>query len=149
MATTHAQLDVTQTVAEWASTHPSVSRVFEKYNIDLCGDDDKSVIQACREHKIRPEELIEDLTRAAQPTHCEMGSDWETASISELCDHVEMIHHRYLRHELPRLSSLLQKVRDKYRAQRPELEKLQKSFGRFRGVLERHILTETSVLLPA
>ena len=83
-----------------------------------------------------------------QPAHCEIGTDWDDASISELCDHIETVHHLYLRQELPRLSLLLQKVVDTYRATRPELEELQQSFGRFRGGLERHLLTETTVVLP-
>jgi len=144
-----SNLDVTQTVAEWVANRPDVYHVFEKYRIDPCRDGDKTVIQACRDGEIEPQQLVEDLMRAAQPAHCEIGSDWDNASIGELCGHIEAVHHLHLRRELPLLSVLLQKVVEMYRDAHPELDELKRSFGRFRAGLERHLLTETTVLLPA
>ncbi|MBS0208012.1 MAG: DUF542 domain-containing protein [Planctomycetes bacterium] len=147
MTTTH--LDVTQTVADWSSRYPSVAPIFTKHQIDLCRDGGKTVIQACREQGIEPKALLGELAGAAQPAFCELGADWENASIGELCDHIETVHHRHLRQELPRLNDLLQKVVETHQAAHPELDELRQSFARLRGGLERHLLTETTVVMPA
>lgn len=142
------QLDGTQTVSEWAKNRPRVSRVFEKHAIDLCRDGNKSVIQVCRDREIAAQQMIEELRGAIRPAHREMGSDWEHASIGELCEHVEIVHHFHLRRGLRWLGVLLPKVVDAYLARHPELDDLQRSFGRFRSALEWHLLTETTLLLP-
>jgi regulator of cell morphogenesis and NO signaling len=142
-------VDVARTVAEWASGRPGVARVFEKHNVDLCHDGNKTIVEVCRERGIGPQQLVDEFAEAMQPTYCEMGSDWEHASIGELCDHIEAVHHLHLRRELPRLSALLQKVIEIHGAAHPELEELQHSFERFRAALERHMRTETTVVMPA
>lgn len=149
MDTGKTYLDVTGTVADWSLRYPGVSRVFAKHEIDLCRDGDKPMIQACREQGIAPKQLINELAAAAQPAFCELGADWENASIGELCDHIEMVHHRHLRQELPRLNALLHKVVEIHRGSHPELLELQQSFARLRGGLERHLLTEATVVMPA
>src|SRR6185437_16273538 len=86
---------------------------------------------------------------AAHLAYCELGADWENASIGELCDHIEGVHHRHMRQGLPQLNELVDKVVETHRAAHPELGELQETFARLCSALKRHLETEETVVIPA
>lgn len=65
--------------------------------------------------------------------------DWTNAPISELTAHIDATHHEYLRKLLPRLSFLVDKIRDVHGDGHPELVTLSETFGRFVQGVEAHL----------
>jgi regulator of cell morphogenesis and NO signaling len=85
--------------------------------------------------------------RNAYTTHCDVC--WQTIRYSELIQHIESVHHTYLRLELPRLQTLL------HRAINRELSSIAQplhlaleSFVSLKGEIEVHLMKEEQILFP-
>jgi regulator of cell morphogenesis and NO signaling len=144
-----AQLDVNTKVGDWVAQHPRTSRVFERLRIDYCCGGGTPVEQACWDHKLDPQEVLEDLQQAIASAGGDPDQNWAEAPLADLCDHIERTHHVYLRSELPRLTELLSKVIGAHGASHPELSELGQVFAGLRAELEPHMLKEEHVLFPA
>src|ERR1035441_4510096 len=103
-----------RTVGEVAAEMPAAVRIFEKYDIDYCCGGRISLAAACAGRGIAPERLIEELD-AAQAPSASAAPDWQTASLTDLIDHIPTKHHAWLKTELPRLSRLQHKIRSEER----------------------------------
>ena len=67
---------------------------------------------------------------------------------TELVDHLEATHHRYLWEELPRLSALVAKIVGVHGERHPELGDVAACYEQVRADLEPHLLKEERVLFP-
>jgi len=143
------QPDVQSTLREWLAFRPALARVFTKHGINLCHDADMSVANLCREKDLDPLLVKAELDRLSRAAHHEIGADWATAPLAELCEHLEKIHHAFYRRELPRLASSLEKVATAYAASHPHTRDLASAFQRFRTALESHVEREERKLFPA
>lgn len=72
----------------------------------------------------------------------EFSTDWATAPLADLCQHLEKAHHSFYRRELPRLAALLEAVTITYSESHPNTGALADNFQRFREALESHIELE-------
>jgi regulator of cell morphogenesis and NO signaling len=140
--------DIHSALREWLAYRPGLSRVFAKLGIDLCSDADTSLNELCRQKNLDPLMLMADLERANRATHGEVGIDWSTVPLSDLCQHEEKIYHAYYVRELPRLAELLAKVRAAYGQSHPEIRELDEAFQRFRTRLESHLERAKRELFP-
>lgn len=141
--------DEHSTVREWLVFRPNLTRVFSRHGIDLCHDADVSLTSLCRERKLDPLMMKAEMDRSSGVAHHEMGVDWATAPLAELCQHLENVHHAFYRRELPRLAKLLDNVTATYSESHPDTNELDAAFRRFRTALEAHIEREERELLPA
>jgi regulator of cell morphogenesis and NO signaling len=144
-----ARPDIHSTLREWLAFRPAIARVFTKHGIDLCRDAEMSLANLCRYKNIDPLMLKAEVDRFASATHHELGADWATAPLLELCDHLEKVHHAFLRRELPRLTALLEKVTTTYATSHPDTHDLDLAFQAFRTALESHLEREERELFPA
>ncbi|MFV1990487.1 MAG: hemerythrin domain-containing protein, partial [Acidimicrobiales bacterium] len=76
------------------------------------------------------------------------AANWATMSATELVDHLEATHHRYLHQELPHLSSLMAKVLEVHGERHPELLAISTKYAQIRADLEPHLMKEERVLFP-
>ena len=137
-----------RTVGEITAALPASVRVFEKYEIDYCCGGKISLAAACAGRGITSERLIEELDAAAAPTAGE-APDWQTASLTDLIDHILTTHHAWLKTELPRLSRLQQKVTAAHGAAHADsLLPLGETLEALRQELEAHMMKEEMVLFP-
>jgi regulator of cell morphogenesis and NO signaling len=143
------KLDSNSRLQEWLAYRPSLSYIFSEHGIDLCRDAGKPLDEVCREKLLDPKLLVTALNRATRLGQCELGADWATAPLGELCRHLEEVHHAFYRRELPRLAELSSKVAAAYAESHPETARLDAAFTRFRTVLESHIAREEQGLFPA
>ncbi|HVA49883.1 MAG TPA: hemerythrin domain-containing protein [Pirellulales bacterium] len=141
--------DVHSTLREWLAFRPGLARVFTKYGVDLCRDAETSVTALCRERNLDPLIVKAQLDRSTSAAHHELGADWATAPLAELCQHLEEVHHAFYRRELPRLAALLEKVATAYAASHPHTQDLASAFRTFRKLLESHVEREERELFPA
>lgn len=134
-------------VGEWVTRRPNVSRVFEEFQIDYCCGGNVPLAQACDQRGLDPRQLLAKL-EAAMAAEGDAPS-WPGGTLSELCDHIEQVHHDYLRTELPRLQQIIAKVAKVHGANHPEMVEVRDAFAALQAELEPHMFKEEHVLFPA
>lgn len=136
------------TVSEVARAFPAAVRVFEQYGIDFCCGGNKELGEACREKGVPMEGILAGMQQA-QAAQAPDSTDWSSASLSELVDHILTKHHAYLWKELPRLSAMLAKVIEVHGERHPELRHpLGDVYAALQRELEEHMWKEENVLFP-
>ncbi len=139
---------MTKTIGEIARENPSSVRVFEKHGIDFCCGGKIPLAEACQLRGIAPEDLQAELDRAASGRP-DSGRDWSEAPLALLIDHIVGTHHVYLKSELPRIQTWLDKVRKAHGAAHGEmLNPLSLIFADLRAELESHLAKEEMILFP-
>lgn len=135
-------------VGEVVRAFPARSRVFENLGIDYCCGGKQSLAEACRAKGLDPATvvaLLGALDRAAQETQ----ADPDTLTLSELCDHIQRIHHGYLRGELPRLDFMTRKVAAIHGDAEPRLLDVRRVFETFSEKISAHTAEEDEQVFPA
>ena len=135
------------TIGQLVAQRPGRARIFEKYGIDYCCGGGKTLSKVCRDLALDPRQIFFEMDQQdPQPTSDER--DWTQASLTELADHIEQVHHQYLKDELPRIEALSRKVVSVHGNSHPELLEIHKQFIAIKEELESHILREERVLFP-
>jgi len=136
------------TVGEIVRAMPARSRIFENLGIDYCCGGKKPIAEACRAKGLDPATVVALLT-ALDGTPDSVSVDPDAMSLSELCDHIEQIHHQYLREELPRLDFMTRKVAAVHGQDEPRLLELRRVFESFQAEMVAHTREEDDVVFPA
>jgi len=134
-----------KTVRDLAIASPAAARIFEKFGIDYCCREEKSLAQACATAKVNLHEVVEALEK---PFLSEIDRDWQSAPLVELTRHIVEKHHQYLRQEIPRLLALFAKVVLLHGHNHPELPEAERSFVALADELSPHLLREERMLFP-
>lgn len=108
-----------------------------------------SLERACERRGVDVEEALRALEDIGHGADSSDDFDWSTRSAAELMDHIITTHHAYLRHELPRLSGLVQKVARVHGANHPELNGVLRTFSVMAGELAAHMVKEEHAVFPA
>lgn len=137
------------TVAEIAASSLAAVRVFEKFGIDYCCGGKRPLGDVCREKGQDPALVREELD-AAMASSRVSSTDWNTAPLADLVNHIVSAHHEYLRTELPAIQTRLDKVYRVYNERYgPTLTGLPETFFGLRSELELHLRKEEMILFPA
>jgi regulator of cell morphogenesis and NO signaling len=140
-------IDASMTVGDLVAEHPDRARVFERYGIDYCCGGKQPLAAACAEAGADAGDVARALAEA--DTHAAPdATDWATAPLAKLVEHIVATHHAYLRRELPRLTGLAAKVFEVHRARHPELGECRDVFAGLRAELEAHMQKEEVILFP-
>ena len=99
----------------------------------------------CRLIGLDPASTVDELSHLASPAP---PPAWAAMAPDVLVDHLELVHHRYVWEELPRLTVLLDKIVSVHGARHPELADVEACFADLRADLEPHVLKEERVLFP-
>ncbi|MEP0841441.1 MAG: iron-sulfur cluster repair di-iron protein [Phycisphaerae bacterium] len=139
--------DANATVGQLVAERPSRARVFERFEIDYCCGGKQPLAEACAERGLDPESVLAEL-RAADAAPHPSETDWTTAPLGDLCDHIVAAHHAYLRRELPRLEAMSEKVAEVHGRREPHLRELAAVFAALHEELDQHMAKEEQVLFP-
>lgn len=120
--------------------------VFKKYGIDFCCGGGKDLESACREKKIEPETLLEELERSFQGKPEQ--NDYHGWSLDRLANHIEEKHHAYVKQTTEDLKQYLAKVTRVHGKHNPELTEIEKSFLVLADELAAHLQKEELILFP-
>jgi regulator of cell morphogenesis and NO signaling len=139
-------------VGRIVADRPSAARVLEHAGIDYCCGGATPLAEAvCKKGggDLELKALLEELSavRATQPAATERV--WAEASLREILDHIQTTHHAYLREELPRLTTIVEKVRDVHGSKHPELVEIATLYGQLARDLPAHLELEERRLFPA
>jgi regulator of cell morphogenesis and NO signaling len=142
------EISLDTTIGELVAQQPERSRIFENLEIDYCCGGKTPLGQACREKGLDPLTVrrILQMDFGSAASHAE--TNWSTAPLTALADHIERTHHAYLKSELPRLLEMVRKVTAVHGKNHPWLLELNSVYAGFATEMESHTLTEEEVLFP-
>ena len=112
-------IDPTTTLGELVTAHPQFAREFELLELDHCCGGQRTLADACVARSLDAQTTADELAHAVVD---EPAPEWSAMDLTDLVDHLESTHHRYLGDELPRLSALVAKIVSLHGDRRPELE---------------------------
>lgn len=134
------------TVRDIALEQPTSIRVFEHFGIDYCCGGRKPLAEACEEHSIKLESVLEAIQKADDGG--EQTRDWAQEPLETICSHILATHHAYIRTELPRLRQMATKVVSRHGESHPELGQIQHLVESVGEDLLRHLSKEEMMLFP-
>lgn len=134
------------TVGEIVRAFPARSRIFENLGIDYCCGGKKPLREVCQSRGLDPATVVAMLS--ALDSQADI-TDPDTITLSELCDHIERVHHGYLRKELPRLNLMTQKVAAVHGDSEPRLVEVRGVFETFNAKIASHTHEEEESVFPA
>lgn len=138
-------IDPNLTVGRIATLYPQAIAVFERFGIDYCCGGARTFAEACEAKRCDPAYVVAVIARAVVP-EADALTDWETAPLTALIDHIEQRYHRTLARDLDRLGGLVFKVVGVHGGEHPELGALDEAFTALREEVEPHMQKEESVL---
>lgn len=136
------------TVGEIVRAAPARSRIFESLGIDYCCGGKKSLAEACRAKNLDPATMIAMLAALDGGPEATTANP-DAMTLAELCDHIEFVHHGYLREELPRLDFMTRKVAAVHGDHEPRLLEVRRVFEAFNAEMTAHTQEEETVVFPA
>lgn len=136
------------TVGEIVRAVPSRSRIFETLGIDYCCGGKKPLAEVCHAKGLDPATVVAMLSALNESPDATLANP-EAMTLSELCDHIEQVHHGYLREELPRLDFMTRKVAVVHGDHEPRLLELRRVFESFHAAMVNHTKEEDERIFPA
>jgi regulator of cell morphogenesis and NO signaling len=134
-----------------ATTVPGSIEVFERYGVDFCCGGDVPLAEALRGTGLSVGAILAEIEAAAASLEAEdrLHEDWSERDPSSLADHVESVHHAYLRQRLPEIGNKLATVLMVHGEAHPELFELGRLYERLRREVIAHLDSEESEVFPA
>ena len=133
----------TRTVGEVASASLAATRVLESHGIDPCSGSARDLAEVCREQNIDLQSLLDELSEATAER-----SDWTSAPLKELIEHLCSREHVLIRSELSRLALLVDDIVTAQADSPSVLAQLPRIFRSLRQELEKHMDHEEADLFP-
>ncbi|MBX9571782.1 MAG: iron-sulfur cluster repair di-iron protein [Candidatus Obscuribacterales bacterium] len=147
-ATAEGALSKSAPVGQLVAQRPLRACVLEQYGIDYCCGGKATLEEACQKKGLQVEEILEKLLAADRKGAQSADTDWTTASLKDLIDHIVNTYHQPLRQELSRVVQLAEKVARVHGDNHPEMVEVMNIFNRFKAQLELHMQKEEMVLFP-
>jgi regulator of cell morphogenesis and NO signaling len=141
-------LNANTTVRELALALPQATRIFERLKIDYCCGGARPLGAACAAAGLDVATVMQQLAEVGTTTQHDAQTDFQTASLTELIEHIVSKHHVYTKEEMKRLTALLAKVSAAHGARHPELLHASELFQQLCADLQPHMFKEEIVLFP-
>jgi regulator of cell morphogenesis and NO signaling len=138
------------TIGELVTDDTRRAQIFEQLGIDYCCGGNKSLEDACREHELHAETVLQMLQAIpeAQSRTPEGEKDPADMSLTDLIDHIESTHHEYLRRELPRIQDLLETVVKVHGDRAARMHSVRDVFNDLKPELLDHLEQEEDIVFP-
>ncbi len=139
------------TVGELVVKHPGLRQSLEKLGIDYCCGGKRPLIEAANQSGVKWPTVLATLNAAlAAPAKRSDTTDWNTASLTVLTDHIIDKHHVFTKEQLPRLDDWLARLQRAHAAHHGMmLNHLRQVYEPLRAELEPHLQKEEQILFPA
>lgn len=137
-----------QTVAQLAIAYPAALTIFTKYNIDYCCGGHRSLSEACALAGLDVEKIHAEILQTSPIPVAETLRP-ERWSSTFLVDFIVENHHTYVKHTIPELHDLLDKVCNRHGNDMPSLLTISEHFNTLSNELTSHMHKEEHILFPA
>ncbi len=134
-------------VKDIALSNPGAREVLEGAGLDYCCGGGKSLQEACLHADVSAEEILKRLQENSKQVSPE-EANWSSARLGDLTRHIRERHHRYVREAIPRVGTLLQKVKAKHAENHPEIANIEKLFLEVGQEMIMHMQKEEQILFP-
>lgn len=134
-------------VKDIALANPGATQILEHAGVDYCCGGNKSLHDACVHAGVSTEEIMARL----QANSADVGpadANWVSAPLADLTRHIREKHHQYVREAIPRVRTLVGKVREKHGENHPEILDIEKLFLQVGRELVMHMQKEEQILFP-
>jgi len=138
-------INPSMTLGEIVTLYPSLAADLERHGLDYCCHGARTLGAAAGEVGVDAQAVADELSAARID---EPPAAWASLGPADLADHIEAVHHRYLWAELPRISTLVDKIVNVHGDRHHELAEVQRLYGELRADLEPHLIREEQVLFP-
>jgi len=131
--------------------YPQTRTVLETLGIDYCCGGQNTLALAAEQAGVPTDRVLADLEQALTEAEPDTASvqDWSAVSLTELVDHIEQTHHVFMKAQLPRLATLLDKTIQAHGDRHGEmLEQLRHSYISLKNDIEMHLMKEEQILFP-
>lgn len=142
------QITPNDPIGEIVAHVPRASDVFKQYSIDYCCGGHRPLSEAIQEQNLNEAEIIGKLEEIQQASTSQDRTDWQTAPLTELVDHVIDTHHAYLNRSLPELSEMTTAILRAHGAKHEELREMHRLFHQLKTELDSHLIDEEEVVFP-
>ena len=139
-------IDGSTRLADAVDAFPQMAREFERLGLDYCCGGQRTISDACVAAGLDPLATVAELA-VDEPAEVK-GAAWVSMTASELVDHLEATHHRYLWDEMPRVTALVDKIVAVHGERHPELAGIAGCVARVFADLGPHMVKEERVLFP-
>jgi regulator of cell morphogenesis and NO signaling len=134
-------------VKEIALSNCAARNILEDAGIDYCCGGGKSLSEACITAKVSETQILNLLQVNGQRASAS-ESQWTAAPLAELTRHIRERHHQYVRDSIPRLRSLIAKIREKHGHRHHELANIEEMFAEVAREMLMHMQKEEQILFP-
>ncbi|GLH73804.1 iron-sulfur cluster repair di-iron protein [Geothrix limicola] len=142
-------IDLNTKVGDLVLTMPQAMRYLETQGVDYCCGGHRSLREACEVASRSPADILAALEALDAPAAGTPSPQaWMEAPLADLLDHIVTTHHDYLRTELPRLDTLLEKVLRAHGENHPELDEVFDIYQALSMDLMPHLMKEEQILFP-
>jgi regulator of cell morphogenesis and NO signaling len=143
-------LNTETTVGELVKIRPARARVFEQLKIDYCCGGKLPLAEACVKRGLDANVVLDQLQQADAEDRERDNAlvDADAMGLAELADHIELVHHAYLREELPRLDQMTDRVYRVHGEHEPRLAEVRRAFVALNTELTSHMMKEEQILFP-
>ncbi len=135
----------TTTLADLATTRPAASRIFHAHGLDFCCRGRTPLESACAALGLDPSAILAEIERADVPTDARR---WDLAPLPDLIAHIEGWYHARLRHELPLLVEMAEKVESAHAAKASCPHGLAAHLREMHLAVLDHLMKEERILFP-
>jgi regulator of cell morphogenesis and NO signaling len=119
----------------------------DNLGIDYCCAGNTTLADACRSKGLDPAVVMAKL--AAMDAAPDAGKvDPDAMTLSELCDHIVTVHHRYLDAELPRLDAMIRQVAEAHGDREPRWRNILRIFETLQASMRSHSREEEDMVFP-
>ncbi len=143
-----SRFDPHQSVASIVIATPSTAGVFERLGLDYCCGGSKSLADACVRAGVETDVVLAELeTCGARPP---AARAWAAETASALIDHIEAVHHTFMRRELAAITPRMARVLEVHGARYPEqqLGRMAAIWSQAAAELWPHLEKEEQILFP-
>ncbi|MBK7382376.1 MAG: iron-sulfur cluster repair di-iron protein [Flavobacteriales bacterium] len=140
---------IEQRLADLVLDQPATAKVLESYGLDYCCKGGRSLQQACAEKGLDVKEVsekLETVLRSATPSNAGFRPD--QLSMSGLIDHIESVHHAYVKATIPSLLKHTERIALVHGREHPELLDVRDHFAASAGEFTQHMAKEELILFP-
>ena len=144
------RFDGTETIGAVVADFPGAAEVFKHYKIDFCCGGDRQLVTVMREQELDGAAVLAELNQAyiTWKSMAKVETDWNTADLNNLIEHIVKTHHAYLKQELPAIGELTTKILRVHGAKHRELSQVHRLFHLLKMELEQHLIKEEEELFP-
>ncbi len=142
-------IDTAKKVCEMVAEATSRADIFDRFQIDYCCGGNESLEKICSDQGIDLETITFELRENDERKQRSEGVDLNNLSLLELIEHIEEVHHRFLKRELPCIEELLIKVLAHHSDCAINLNALQEVALAFIADMYQHMEKEEQILFPA